>query len=652
MAVDLYKTGVSGLQTAQQQLTTTGHNIANVNTDGYSRQRVDQVANPALREGGSYLGTGVSTDTVKRIFDQYAYREQVSTQSTYSHANKLSNKLSGLDQTIATGQQSISSSLSNVYDSLNSLTDTPNDNGVRDLVLSRAQQLSSSMNALKGAYDLEQSSVNGEIEQTATRINELGKDIAKLNVKITQANGSKAKPNDLYDKRDQLVNELSELTTVSTVSHSNGALTVMIGRGQTFVTDDTALALSVRPGNPNTKQTDIFMDGGSAQVKLQSRSLGGELGALFEYRDQDLKQAQADLDRTALSLADNFNQLQAQGLDLNGLTGANFFNDINATQVVRDRAMAYNNNAGSAILGVTVDDTNVLPTSEFELSYDGTNYTLTSRDDGSSQVLGAAGSGPFNTGLGFTIDEQTGTPAAGDRWTLQPTRYGVSNFDVNLQDGAGIAAAGPLDVTPDDDNVSHGRVTVSNITDPAAARALAPITIDVMDDGTGTYNYSIDDGTNPVQTGVYNPPEQTLAWPPAPATAVMDITIAGNPTGEQPNAPETYTINSAFGPGNSANALAMVQTQSRGVLGGGELNFQESLDTTATRVGARAADTATLEESSKAMLSQAQDRVSSVSGVNLDEEAANLIQFQQAYQANARVITVANAIFDALLQAV
>lgn len=653
MSADLYRTGVSGLLTAQQQLATTGHNIANVNTEGYSRQRVEQVTNPALRTGNSYVGSGVNVNSINRIYDQFAYREQIVNQGLYSNAQKLSDKLSGLNDITSTGQDVISSALTSFYDSLNSLSDSPNDSGLRDLVLSRANQLTSAMKSLKGSYDIEQSTVNGEIQQTVDRINQLGKDIAKLNVQIVAATGTQASPNDLLDQRDQLVSQLSKLTTVSTVTNDNGSLTVMVGDSQPFVMEDRAMSLKVKPGDPNTKQTDIFISGGRFDVKLKSSQLGGELGALFEYRDQDLDQVQKDLDRTAMSVAETFNKLQAQGVDLNGLNGENFFSDINATSVARSRVAQFTDNAGSEVLEVNVTDTSILPADEYELTFDGTNYVLTSRSDGSSQTLGAPGSGPFDSGLGFEIAEGSGTPAAGDRWSVTPTHNGVTNFDVNLQHSESIAASSPVEVTPDSDNVSQGTVSVGNFTDPVAAQALGPITVDVIEDGSGNFTYTIsDDAGNTVTSQPYTPPEQTISWPPAPATSVMDITIAGDPSGEQPNAPERFVIDDAVGTGNSNNLLDMIASQSNGTLEEGELSFQESLDQAATRVGARAADKEAQASSSEAMLTQSKNRLLSVSGVNIDEEASNLMQFQQAYQASARVISVANTIFDTLLQSV
>lgn len=653
MGVDLYQLGVSGLMASQQQLTTTGHNIANVNTAGYNRQRAEQVTTPAIWVGGNWYGSGVKVDDVTRLFDRYAYRESLLAKSRLSYADTLSTKLSGLDSTLSRGGKVVTDSLQEFYKALNAVADKPGDIGLRQILLDKSDVLSSEMQTLTSTLSSQRELISSEISQVMTRVGEIADEIAALNQKLIANQGVTGGQNDLLDQRDRLLTELSEYVSVSSYEHQSGAISVFIGQGQTLVTEVTALDTQTVPGDPDPLMTEVVLTNRGALVQLDESSLGGKLGALFAYRDDYLKQSLAELDLVAMGIAETINGQQARGLDLNGLAGANLFADINGTSSQQARMLARSGNSGTLVGEIRIDAVGDLTGSDYRVDYNGTDYILTNLTSGAATTLGAPGAGPFATADGFTFVEASGAPSAGDSWIVRPTRNGVANFNVELQQASGIAAATPVAVVASSNNVSSGRVEIAQVNDPVAARALTNMRLEVLEDPPGTFTYTLYDSSNAVMgTGAYTPPEQTIDVPPLPAPAAFSLKISGQPSGQAPFAPERFDIRDAFGVGNGDNALKLAATQSQKILKDGQFAFNEAITANANLIGAQASSAEASYQSAGVMNEQAVARIASASGVNLDEEAANLLRYQQAYQASARIVSVAQTLFDTILQSV
>lgn len=658
MAVNMYQIGVGGLLTAQKQLAVTGNNIANVNTDGYSRQRADQVTTNPDRIGGLYYGSGAQVNDVTRLYNQFAAREQVSNQSSYSYAQALSVNLDNLDVAMSNQNKVFAQNINGFYTTLNSIADTPNELGLRQIMLDQARILSDQFNGMQSDFDQIHKSVTGEIEESAKRISDLAQEIAALNSEMLTNKGTASvagQPNDLMDQRDQLVNELAKFVNVSTVEDNNRLLTVMIGEGTTLVSGTEALSMTVVPGDPDPKQTEVALVTRTGQSHVGTGKLGGSLGALFQYRDHELKIANSEVNRLAIAFSQTMNDMQAQGLDLNGLQGSPIFSDINSAALQASRVMAYDNNTGNLQGGVNIiaDDLASLTTDEYRISFDGVNYSMENMTDNSVTVLGAPGTGPFVTNAGFEFIENGGAPAAGDQFLIRPGQNAAASMQVILNQPAGVAASSAVDVTPSEYNISAGKVEVTNVADPVAARALAPLTVNVLETAPGVFQYDVLDGAGASIMGgpqAYTPPGITVDLPPLPAAPVMTIDITGTPSGLAPNAPEQYVINDAFGEGNGTNALNMALTQQAQIINGGRETFTSASANASSKVGSQAASIEVIRESSRVMFEQAQRRVQETSGVNLDEEAANMLQYQQAYQAASQIISVANTLFDTLMQ--
>ncbi|WP_281556559.1 flagellar hook-associated protein FlgK [Thalassomonas sp. RHCl1] len=662
MAIDLFNTGTSGLLASQQQLATVGHNIANVNTDGYSRQSVEQNQALGNYQGNNLIGSGTYVQDISRVFNSFTYREQLITQNNASYSNKLSDQLDQLDATMSTYGTQISNSLDSFYGALHSIAEQPDDITLRSMALTQAESITVQVQDLQSNMTNLTKTANNELVQMADRISAISAEIGQLNVEISgmQAGNLSGEPNDLLDQRNRLLNELNDYVKVTTLEDpNNGVMTVMIGEGQTLVAGTTALSMSVVAGDPDPLDVQLQMNSINSSYTLQGDTLGGAVAAVFDFRDNTLKQASADIDLLAMSITDTMNQVQADGLDLNGLQGADIFADINTTSATQSRSMGHSDNPSATSLAVTITDMTLVTTDEYEMKYNGVNYELTNLSTGTTTALGATGAGPFAIpALGIEISEVTpGTAMDGDTFLIRPTQNAAEDFKVNLTDPEAIAASSPIQVTADENNVSAGSVTITDITDPVLAQTFAqtnaPITVDVYESAPGVFSYQVTDSTGPLLppvTGTY--PAGGSSGPITIAGAGFEFEITGDLAGLGPNAREQFVIGDAFGAGNGNNMLAMAATQNEAVVNGSTQTFAQLVASSVSTVGSEASLTENQALTADAMFEQAQSRHQAVSGVNLDEEAANMLKYQQAYQASAQIITVAQTIFDTILSSV
>ena len=647
MGVNLLQLGMNGLFTAQNQLATTSHNIANVNTEGYNRQRALQETTGPITSGGQFIGTGAKIQSVERVFNQFRFNELTFTNSSNSYAQTSANKLSALDEQMSKVGKGVTNSLNDFYSSINSLTDAPSDLGVRQLTLTKAATLTENLNSMHRTLENQVTSINDDLSAAADQITALGQQIATLNKDIVATQGVTASPNDLLDKRDMLVQELAQLTSVSTTETADGAMSVYIGNGQSLVAGVETFSMQVEPGSPDLKQAQLVMvSPNGVRQTMSTEKMGGTVGALVNYRDGALTDAINKLGVTAIGLADSFNDLQSQGLDMNELPGQNFFQDINSLQSQTRRSLSDSGNSGNLVGAVEINDSSQLTGNDYEVSFDGANYSVTNLSTGSSQTFG----GMPITIDGITFSAQSGTANAGDKFLLQPTRQAGAELTVELTSPEQIAASSVVEVSASEDNVSTGQVKLVSVDDPTNANFPSdgsPLTLEIYQDGGGLYQYQLKDssGANVGAGGVYTPPSQQLSL------AGMTFEIEGTPVGEGVNAPEQFAIEYAFGAGNNNNAKAMAELQTAKIMNNGRSTVADTFENNIVDVGAAAANASVEAGAALTLFDQATTRISNESGVNIDEEASNLMRFQQAYSASARVISTANEVFQTLLQA-
>lgn len=650
MAVDIYQTGVSGLLAAQRQLATTGHNIANVNTEGFHRQRVEQGTTLHTYSGGQFYGTGTRVTDVTRMYQEYAFKDVLMNNTEQAGATALYNQLTFLDQGLTNINKGISTSLDDLYKSISSMVDSPGNLGNRELVLANAKDIADHFNGYYNNMSQEMVIKNRDIESRASHVSSITAGIADLNQQIFNA-GQNGTPNDLLDQRDRLIQELGSQVQISTIKEKNGMISVMLNGREPLVSGNQAYEMEVRAGSPDPQQTELYLvnpnnPDRATRVK-GSQELGGELGALFHYRDKVLGPNLSDMGKTAIAIADAYNQIQQQGVDLNGEPGQNFFNDINSPQAQANRFLSSNPDIKGA---VEITDTGKLTGGEYTLKFQPNgNYMLTDINSGTKTVIEAAdvieGSNGeqiidvAELGFKFTLNEQ---PNTNDEMQLRPTRQGANDLEVNLNTGDQIAASGTVMVSADKENASTAKVDVM-LTDgtPKLAESAYPLTIRVEDDGAGNLQYVITDKDNTqpaLFTGVPDN-EGKISFND------LELTVRG-----EAKKFDQFQVKQAKGSGNNSNALAFADLQNKKWLNNGKSTVTDNLNQITVEIGGLTKNQKVKAEAAQATYNQSYDRMLSTSGVNLDEEAANLLRFQQSYMASARVVSVASETMNTLLQ--
>lgn len=640
MAIDLLNIARTGVLASQSQLGVTSNNIANANTAGYHRQVATQSTLESQRLGNSFYGTGTYVDDVKRIYNDYAARELRIGQTTLSGAEASYGKLSELDQLFSQIGKMVPQSLNSLFTGLNSLADLPADLGIRSSTLNDAKQLANSLNQMQSSLNGQMTQTNDQITGMTKRINEISKELANLNLELMKSPNQDAM---LLDKQDALIQELSQYAQVNVIPQENGAKSIMLGGSVMLVSGEIAMTMDTKTGDPFPNELQLTSSIGSQSVAADPSKLGGQLGALFEYRDQTLIPASHELDQLALGIADNFNKMQQQGLDLNGQVGSNIFRDINDPLMSLGRVGGYSNNTGNATLGVNIDDTRLLTGGSYELSFTApASYELRDTETGVITPLTLNGS-TLEGGAGFSIDIKAGAMASGDRFVIRPTAGAANGITVEMTDPKGIAAASPK-ITADAANSGNTQVKLTQITNRSAANF--PITgseLTIQLDTTAippTYEAFDASGTSLGAAAPYTPP----------SISAFGFTFEVDSTAAASN--DRFTFNLAFAEGDNSNAVAMAKLSESKVMNGGKSTLADVFENTKIDIGSKTKAAEVRVGSAEAIYQQAYARVESESGVNLDEEAANLMRFQQAYQASARIMTTAQQIFDTLLTSV
>ena len=628
--------GTSALLSLQQAITTTGHNIANVNTEGYSRQRVNfDTLTPQL-SGGSYIGSGVATDSIERIFDQFLNSEVQSRNSAQSGSQAYYDLASRVDSLLADPDVGLSNTLEGFFSALQDVSNNPGSLPERQVLLGEAQVLADSFHYLDSNFRSIGNELNARIETSVSDINSLASSIAELNEQVVRATagGGGAPPNDLLDTRDQLITELSGKINVTTVAQTDGAINVMVGNGQALVIGFSAQQLQTFDNPYDGTQTLVGIAGLSGSITDLGRFLdGGELGAALDFREQVLDPAINQLGLVAMGLTATFNDQHQLGLDLNGQAGGDFFQPLSATYTANP------NNSGASSISVAISDATALSGDDYNLRYDGAQWTLTNLSTNVSQT----GAGPFSVdGLQINV---AGLPADGDTFLIQPTRQGATLFDVVLNDAESFAAASPLRSQEALTNIGSSDIDGLTVTDASGLPLASQVTLTFNPDalGPGTPGYDV--------TGIAGGP---LAYDPATESNGKTFTLGGfdfTVSGIPQDGDELIIENNVNGSGDNRNVLALAGLQTENLLNGGATSYQGAYGSLVADIAVKTSQAESAAKTGQVLLDQSIAARDSVSGVNLDEEAANLIRYQQAYQAAAQVISVADQMFQVLLNA-
>ena len=660
MSNSLFSIGLSGLAVAQAALDTTAHNTANVNTDGYSRQSAQIQSSGGLAlPGVGFLGAGAQVSSVTRSYDQYLASQLVQAQSGTEALNAYSDQISNIDNLLADSQAGLSPFLQNFFAGVQGVANTPADPAARAQLLSSAQTLAGKFRSTDQYLTNLNTGVEGQVAGTIGQINNFATQIASLNKQIglLSANAGGQPPNDLLDQRDQLVSSLSKLVGTKVVVQDGGQYNVFIGNGQTLVLGETARQLQVGPSqaDPSRQAVSLTLANGSSAELSDTALTGGSLGGLLQFRDQTLIPAQNSLGQMAIALADAFNQQHQLGVDLNGAQGQPFFslsspaiiaNGKNQGTLQLDAAFATPPNLQKSLSAdLTASDYQIDVTSVAGVL----QYTATRLADG--HVFAPSAGFPMTLD-GVTLTVNSGAAQAGDSFLLQPTRTGARDFDVLVKDPARIAAAVP--VIAQNSPANQGRGTIGSLSVDATyvpATPAAPIAIQYSA-GQLTGFPAGAPVTVTMPGGAAAPGSPYAAGTPVTYAAGATVTVAGMSfvLSGQPADGDVFTISrNTSGVSDGRNALLLRGLQSSGTMDGGTTTFAQSYAQLVGNVGNKAQQLQIAGDAQSSVAAQIRSAQQSVSGVNQDEETANLLMYQQMYQANAKVISTAATVFDAIL---
>ena len=621
---NLLATGSSALIAFQRALSTVGHNVANINTPGYSRQRVELEARDATYFGYGYQGNGVQIVDVRRMADSLATSRLLDSGGELARLQQLSTLSSRLDQLFSEKATGISAPWSSFFDSVNALSSNAAGSADRESVLAQANALVTRFRQIDQHLDGLDTEVNAGLTAATGEVNRLAKEIAQLNGQI---GGSSSPSGDLLDRRDQLISELVAFTGGNAATQDGGLVNVFSAGGQPLVVGATASTLVTVPDPYRPERLQVALETNCQRVTLDKRALGGQIGGLVEFRTTVLDPAMAELGRIATSLAQTFNEGHRAGMDQYGQMGADFFT------LPAPRLSSNANNTGNASLTTSVGNVAGLNAQNVLLRFDGAAWVATHPDTGASIPMTGTGTAADPLVVnGIEVVLASGTPAANDRFLLQPTAGAAGNLGVAITDPGRIAAATPVKATTDLANTGSGKLSGLKVTDAANAALLAPADIEFIDatqytiNGTGPFVYT------PGQTIAYNGWSVVLDGAPAAGD-----TFSVGPTG----------ANSS----DNGNAKLLSNLDDARVLNGGTLTLNGAIGGLTTQVGSAARQADYSAQAQQVIHDQAQAARDAVSGVNLDEEAADLMRLQQAYQAASQIIATADTLFQSLLAA-
>ena len=621
----MLSTGSSALLAFQRALGTVGNNVANAATPGYSRQRVELATRPGQGVGASHIGTGVDVAKLQRLADSLVFARQVDSSSELGRLQQLSSLSGRIDGLVSDTATGLSAPWSGFFGAVEGVVAEPTSTVARSQVLASAEQLAARWRSMDQSLAGMETETNERMTAQVGEANRIASEIANLNRDIVAA-GSNATP-ELLDQRDMRVQQLAGLVGGETVMQDDGAMNVFTAGGQAMVLGNRAMSLSTVTDPFRPDRLQLALDGPNGPVQLPTSSVSGEVGGLLEFRNRVLDPARAEVGRLAVAFAQSFNAGQNAGVDYNGQPGADLFS-IPAPKVDRHAG-----NSGSATLTAAFGDTGALKGHDLTLRFDGGAWSATRAGTGEPVAMtgtGTAGDPLVVDGVELVVG---GAPANGDRFSLRPTSGAASGLTVALTDPAGIAAASPLQTAADTGNLGNASLGGARVTDPAAFAGFGGATIEFIDAG----QYTVD-GAGPY-----------------PYTAGAPITDAGWSVqlDGAPVAGDSFTLSpTPARSSDNGNARALAGLDTSGVLNGGTVGLTEGLAQFTGRVGSDARHAEMTLEAQSAIDAQVTAERESVSGVNLDEEAADLLRYQQAYQAAAQVIATADTLFQSLLGAV
>ena len=539
----IYDVGTSALTSMQRAIATTGHNIANVNTEGYSRQEVLLGTRNPERVGQVEIGTGVEVSNIRRAHDGFLMRDVQTRSGSNGYFQLYASTAQSVDSLLSDTSTGIAPAMNQFFAAMEAVAANPSSGPERQVMLSEAEKLAQRFNYVDTRLSEFAGELNTRMANMTDDINALADQIAQLNESIVSlSSGSRGLPNDLLDRRDQAITDLSKLVSVQTSVQDDGSINVLIGKGQRLVIGNSAEQLRmVLPAAQDGPSRLYLSVPSGAESEVTSKLTGGELGGALDAAAKLIDKARRELGLLALGITETFNRQHSQGSDLNGDQGEAFFRNLDAA-VTGSR-----DNSGLVAVTANITQEQNLTGEGYSIRYEEGGIRLTNLSSGDSQIVDP---GVLELpGLSITIPQQV-DGITGDIFFIEPTLGAASSMSLALTDPSKIAAA---------------------------------------------------------------------------------------------------NLGSAVG--DNRNVLSLIDLRDAKTLKGGSQSYVSLYGGTLSSIAVETRSALSNAETEQSLLRSAEDRLDSLRGVNLDEEATNLIRYQQAYQAAAQVISVANDIFDTLLMA-
>ncbi|ASX11392.1 flagellar biosynthesis protein FlgK [Aeromonas dhakensis] len=665
MASDLLGIGTSGVMAQQRLLQTTSNNIVNVNSQGYVRERT------LIYTNANGLGTGDML--TERVINAYAQGEVRRDTSAFYASSTRYQQLANTDTLLGDTSNSVGAAISSYFEGFHTANEAPADISGRKTTLSGLSGMVNRFHTLSAQLDKQTDTINTTIGDEAKRVNSLINSINDLNQAIIRTQGTPEENLMLFDQRDEAIRQLSEKMEIRTVPQDNGSMLVNMSTGHSLVLNGSVAQLNVVPGNPDARESELQLVMDPNKVALNDKDIGGGIGGLFSARN-DLEPAKRELGQLAAAMADAMNQQNRLGMDLDNELGGDLFS------LGTNDGLPYSQNTGNAAAKVSFvpGKGTEVTTFDYEVQFSSaTGYEVFSVDKDGNRTSLATGTTPPATvqvaGHGIQFD-LSGTPAAGDRILLRPTKRAAAGLDQLVTRAEDLALASPLKADKGKNNFGSGEIKLTGITNTGAGSGFGTNSLDpaspqvVKIDGSGNYQVYAADGTTligvaPAASKGQNlmaALENPLGGPKVYATPTQTPGYEFSITGKV-EANDSFTLSyNTDGFADNANGLALAELQNKDLVrkssnagtSNDKMTFNEAYSSLVTGVGNTTSQAKSQLKADETKLTQSRGIFESVSGVSLEEEAANLIRYQQSYAASAQIVSTAKTIFDTLLSSV
>ncbi len=624
---DVLSTGLSALLAFQRALDTTSHNIANANSPGYVRQRTEFGAREPQAFGNGWVGRGVDVLTITRQYDQFLVEQARGSASSSASLETFAALAERVNNLFGDSGNGLAATMQRLQSALQGVATEPTSIPARQVLIGEARGVVDRFAFFDGRLRALETETELRLDVEIDEVNGLAAGIARLNREIATGFAATGQPpNDLLDERDRLLDRLATRLHVTLVPQDGMVVNVFVGRGQALVLNQGAARLETRPDGFDATRSNVVLVSDQGVADVTAAVTGGSIGGLLDFRREFLDATRNALGRIAVGVAESLNAQHRAGQDLVGDAGGDLFR-IGPVGVSPNGA-----NAGSATLAVGRSPVSALTGADYELEFGGGGWSLRRFDTGATVSLSGAGTlgDPLRAdGLEIVVN---GTAAIGDRFLIRPTREAIAGLAFTIADPTRIAAGVPIRAEALAGNSGAATTTSGEVIDPDHPQLRATVDIEFLTPTTYSVNGS---GSFGFTSGA---PIEINGW---------RIVISGNPApGDR-----FRVADNATGVGDNRNALALAGSLGRKLFDSGAVSLNGAVARLTSDVGSMTKRTQMSRDAEQLVYAEALKARENANGVNLDEEAANLLRYQQAYQAAAQLVRIAGQMFDTLLDA-